>query len=459
MRSRKFVVFLVLYLIWESFRSKLFWESPLSLVFVWAIAGLATWPIVRWIESNVRNIPVFETFCLLHIAYYALPGLDSSLSDSTRLLSLTVVFYFLSILQLTFFLFGKSRSEHSVVLTTSVDASHKLIRICLAVILFWNIYEWLILFRLMPNLGSLRTPVSTMFNASGVYSVFYLSFSAGKSLLSPQQNLQFKVSVAAWLLQEFCSGFLVLGITIVIIAGLGYFMAASRVPKFAYLAFALLAILHAGKGEMRQRYWSGDSNVNSNPISLYTFWLTAGVKNISNTLISTDSGDSSARPMDLLRRANLLYILERFVQQSPSARPFLNGKTYWDVPVQLIPRVLWPDKPHSGIATQELCLYYDIQSEEQQRGTVVSVGQIAEGWANGGFLGIAFAAIFMGLIFATASRVGIPNQPTLVGVVCLERAVDLEHCLGQWLIILAISLFAATLLVRAFERLIADPVR
>jgi hypothetical protein len=84
------------------------------------------------------------------------------------------------------------------------------------------------------------------------------------------------------------------------------------------------------------------------------------------------------------------------VSFTPERQDYLYGSTYRHVIPQLIPRLFWPDKPRSHVATFELSLYYGLQNEEDTNNTTIAFGLLTEAYANFGFFGSIFLGLFWG---------------------------------------------------------------
>ena len=130
----------------------------------------------------------------------------------------------------------------------------------------------------------------------------------------------------------------------------------------------------------------------------------------------------------LLKRANLIHMQTLVVDQTPKRLPFLWGETYMHVPICMVPRVLWPDKPHGHISTELLGLRYGVTNRHQARTTTIGFGLLAEAWANFGWGGVIGLALLIGSGMRVISRACANAHPSslhmLLSVVWIAEFSD-----------------------------------
>ncbi len=178
------------------------------------------------------------------------------------------------------------------------------------------------------------------------------------------------------------------------IALLGYLSGGKRIPWIVILsAFSLLAILHNGKSQMRQKYWEYQvplPGITGLP-AFYGEWIGYGLQTSPE-----DGAHKISSGRKLLERTSLIHLLCLVINYSPDRQPFLNGETYGYVLPQLVPRVFWPSKPRSHIATYRLAVYYGLQDEDATNATTIAFGMLAEAYANFGMIGCVLLGTFWG---------------------------------------------------------------
>lgn len=242
------------------------------------------------------------------------------------------------------------------------------------------------------------------------------------------------VLVSAQALMQFSTLFLVSGVSLVLVALVGYVSGSKKIPLVAALTlFAIAAVLHNGKSAMRGRYWGEFGERRNIEVSqLPTFfgeWVEAGL---------TGGGqEADEMTKKLLDRTSLFHILCLVTSLTPEQLPFLNGETYAKVPGQFIPRFFWPQKPHAHVSTDILCIYYGLQDEVTVRNATIGFGPIAEAYANFGFVGVGLLAFVLGAFYkrvhtATAQS-PLLSYPGLFVIILMAWSFQTEATMAVWL--------------------------
>jgi hypothetical protein len=193
-------------------------------------------------------------------------------------------------------------------------------------------------------------------------------------------------------------------------------------------ALAAFSLLHAGKHELRAKYWA--RGVVLQPADYpghFVEWAEAGVRRLTSNA-ERDKGES------LKDRSSLLQILLLVESKTPAEKPFLEGDTYEIIPELLVPRILLEDKIWSHEGTYRLNIYYGRQTREQTRTTTIGFGHLAEAYANFGTPGVlglaAGIGLAAGLVTRWSARVPIDSFRGLCGLVALSLAIQTEHTMG-----------------------------
>jgi len=229
-----------------------------------------------------------------------------------------------------------------------------------------------------------------------------------------------------------------------LIAVLGYFLTSRRIPWTALAAMiAVLFVLHAGKGEMRDRYWVGgytqETSIGEVP-RLFAEWFAAGMGTIASGQVENN----------IIERASLLDILIYVQQATPGQIPYLGGETYALLPNYLVPRFLQPDKTFTQAGLALLNIRYGLQTEEEVRFTTIGWGLISEAYANfgyGGVLGVGLLIGGLATLFTRFSAGASPlAMPTLLSLAALACLTNLEADLSSLLVTLWQALVAVWVL-------------
>ncbi len=172
---------------------------------------------------------------------------------------------------------------------------------------------------------------------------------------------------------------------------LGYLCGGKRIPWLVLIiAFPLVAVLHTGKTRMREKYWEpfAPQPTFTQLPAYFAEWIDYGLQ-------PTSGGKTVGQKM--LERTSLIHLLCLVIEYTPDRQPYLYGSTYRHVLPQLVPRLFWPEKPRSHVATFELGIYYGLQREEDTNTTTIAFGLLTEAYANFGLFGAILLGLFWGM--------------------------------------------------------------
>jgi oligosaccharide repeat unit polymerase len=122
---------------------------------------------------------------------------------------------------------------------------------------------------------------------------------------------------------------------------------------------------------------------------------------------------------------------------TPERQPFLDGKTYAQIPGQFVPSFFWSGKPPAHISTYTLSIYYGLQSEEGTQTTTIGFGMLAEAYANYGFIGVGVLAFLLGAFYKKVQVITanspILSYPGLFLIVLMAWSFQTEWPVSMWL--------------------------
>lgn len=373
--------------------------STLHLVLGLVILGLSAWPTLRWLRQGGSRFPVFEPLMLLCANSYALPLINGHEAlfqypeDTVTRAGLAVVLY--QVVALTAYalpagLPGRGRFWTESILTRRVE------RIISYGIVLSTIYMVLAFFTTwIPR--DLESVLRAVFNGVSILCTFITTQRWGRDELTKAERFTFGSLLVLQMLVMSVGLLLIAAITLYGIALLGFLSAGRRIPWVAIGVFFLCAaVLHNGKGQMRELYWHEerpDPTVMELP-AFYLQWIEYGLQNP----LLTSEGETRSASSRLLDRTSLMHVLCLVVHYTPDRQPYLAGETYGHVLPQLIPRFFWPDKPRSHIGTYRLSVYYGLQEEEATHRTTIAFGMPSEAFANFGFLGMMLLGAVFGYV-------------------------------------------------------------
>lgn len=409
-------------------------DSQVHLFLGLLILFLALLPFLLWLRSGGSRFPVIETMMALGANAYAIPLLNGHLLlvhfpvETITRAGLVVLSFQLAAFW-TYRLVG-GRPGRSPFWTEPVVTPRLERSIAYGMILS-AVYHFLVTFtELIP--GQYESILRAVFFGIGVLSAFVTTRRWGRGELSREDQVVFSVAL---LFQAIimCTGLLLIGaITLCGIALLGFLSGGRRLPWPAIIVlFFAFAVLHNGKVPMREKYWEeGHPPLTFSEVpAFYSEWMAYG---LSTPFVG---GERSAGAR-LLERSSLLHILCLVVQYTPERQPHLNGETYGYVLPQLVPRLLWPEKPRSHIATYRLSIYYGLQDEDATERTTIAFGLLAEAYANFGLLGGVALGIVFGFVFKRLDRLSsLSPQFSLAGILMIlltAWSLNSELTLAVW---------------------------
>lgn len=367
-------------------------DDVVHLVLGLTIFTLSAVPSLLWAKSGGNRFPVFETILALCANAYALPVLNAREQlagyrpEVITTASLTVILYQITAI-LTYISMrgqpGRTRFWLESLVTRQIE------KLIVYGLILSTAYVWISTFTLwVPS--DLESGLRAIFYGIGILCTFVSSQRWGRGEMTQAEKAVLLCTLIPQLIMMSVSLVLIGAMSLTGIALLGYLSGGKRVPWLAMgLTFAVLAVLHTGKTRMREKYWehAAPAPTFSQLPEFYSEWVDYGLE-------PTSGGKTVSQKM--LERTSLMHILCLIVDCTPSRQDYLYGKSYSYVLPQLVPRIFWPDKPRSHVATYQLAIYYGLQDEDATTTTTIAFGLLAEAYANFGMLGAVFLGLFWG---------------------------------------------------------------
>jgi hypothetical protein len=357
-----------------------------------AMLVLSAVPALLWARSGGSRFPVLEPILLLCANAYALPMLnaDEQLAgyppEVITRAGWAVLLYQISaigVYQATRGRPGEGRFWRESVITRQIE------QLIVYGMVVSTAYVGLSTFAsLVPH--ELESVLRAVFYGLGILCTFVSAQRWGRGEMKPGEKTVFVCTLLPLLIFMSTGLVLIGGMAFIGIALLGYVSGGKRIPWVVMAAaFAVVAILHNGKTPMRTKYWDEGypAPTFTQLPAYYSEWVQYGLQ---------PPGENKTVSRKLLERSSLMHILCLIVAYTPDRQDYLYGKTYGYVLPQLIPRLFWPDKPRSHVATYELSVYYGLQREEDTESTTISFGLLTEAYANFGFVGAILLGVFWG---------------------------------------------------------------
>jgi hypothetical protein len=411
-------------------------QDPVHLFLGEAIIALALLPALRWAQRAKFSLPLFEMFMFTNMPTFAIPLLSGQRelqaydSDTITTAALAVILYQI-VANLTYFNLparpkkGKFWRQEIISRDASKFLGYGMIVTTIYTIVFqftnWIPYD-------------ISGIVRAACYGVGIIATFLQARRWGENDLPYYDKIAFGFQLAIQIVLSWVSLTLVQGITIGVIALLGYISGSKRIPVVVLaVALPITAVLHNGKSAMRAKYWeAGGDNVSATLADVpafYSEWIGYG--------LNPPVTEESTKGIALLQRTSLFHMLCRVISISPGRLPFVNGVTYLNIPAQFVPRFFWPDKPPVHAATSFLSVYYGLQSQEDTAHTTIGFGAVTEAYANFGFFGMAGIAFFFAAFFKKisewSSQSPMLSYPGIFMVILMAWSFQTELPLADWI--------------------------
>ena len=422
-------------------------EQLLAYVIVLAAASL---PSVLWVRLGALGIPVFPALSLAYIPYFAFPMvsgsenisiyspwevLRSGLTVAMFLVCATIAWRFIVTVRPPKFTFAAVHYSPSQVTRLIVLGLMLGLLFQLGLIGEW--FSWM---------GSFFGMARTLINTFTTIACFLSGVAYAQGILRGTSWRLILITVVLIIVLCWSSLFLVGGLIFSLALIFGYVIVARRLPWIAVaLLLGLVFVLHAGKSEVRAKYWEPDTNyggvssVTQIP-GLAVEWFGQGLRDIA-----TGEVEQSA-----FERTSLLQMILRVQAVTPEFVDYLYGQTYAMLPAIIVPRFINEDKPTSQSAMALLNNRYGIQTLEDSAITAIGWGLVPEAYANFGYLGVLGIGFvvggFCGWLAMWGARAEVVSLPTLYSIAAMMVLINIEIDFIQ----VASSLFQAFIAVFVF---------
>lgn len=419
------------------------------------IAIPAMLPLFLWLRAEARGMPVLPIICSLLFVYYAVPILrhEINFADSDDIFAAAVtVAAFLGASSLACWPFYLHMPRRSPDYGRIFASDRPLMQLALIGIACGIAYHLAVISGSLDWLGASTGLVRSLAVTLASIACYLVGYARASRQLS---GIAWALALSGVLL------LIILAWTNLLLSGgliysaaalLGYVITTKRIPWFAVgMIFASLAVLQAGKYEVRDQYWSiessslKDGSLAQVP-AMMADWLTAGFE----AILSTGKESRS----DFLERASLLHMVLLVQRETPDFLPYLGGKTYALLPSMMMPRFLAEDKTISQAGLNLLSVYYGLQLQESTANTTIGWGLIAEGYANFGLWGVIVVGAIFGALCGAITRfsagAAANSLPMFVAIPATLALMDVEADFSYLVVTLGQAVVATILLVGPF---------
>lgn len=409
-------------------------SMPLFVSYVLVILAAAL-PGLLWIRQGAAGIPILATVAFAYIPYFAWPLLNAQYGgvpyDLTELsqAAYTVAFFLAAAAVAWQTLIRDARGKGLLNAAPSRTEGVVIVRFVLFALVLGFAFNIALLAGWLSWLGFFYGLARSIVMTVLMTAFFMMGVARGQGILRGYAWNLAVISAISIVVVVLSSLFLVLAMLYLLSAILGYFLVRRRIP-WLFVAGALLifSVLHAGKGEMRGKYWVYQANYSEDLTvldipELMVEWGVVGV----GTLTSPQRRESV---QNLAERMSLLRLLLLAQRATPYFIDYLRGETYAMLPPMLVPRFLNPDKPVSQAAITLLNVRFGVQTAEAAAVTAIGWGVVAEAWVNFGYAGVIGIGVLLGAFCALlenwSAHSAVLSIPMLVGISSMMALINLE---------------------------------
>lgn len=398
------------------------------------VALAAMLPMWFWLKAGAGGVPILPIVGLIYFQFYAMPIVTSAY-DVARYSEYDILNAALSV---ALFLVPATASwlavrrkinrikDHAEKIQLVTD--RETIRFCLFGLGMGALFEIAIIQNWLFWAGSSFGLVRAFFFSISLLACFLMGILLGQKKLRGEQRYLAITLLTLTVVLTVSSLFLVRGVMLIATLVFANLIVTRRLMiSLLIVTMPLAFLLHAGKGEMRDKYWNdgiSGSTVNSIfqvPV-FYSEWVASGIESIAE----------DRQYQSLSDRVSLLNMLLMAQARTPSEIDFLYGETYKPLLTILVPRFVDPTKPVSQISMNMLNVRYGLVTlgADDEIRTAIGWGVIAEGFINFSYWGIVGVGILLGTFMGVMERLAFGKSAlslqVLLAIITLLTMINLE---------------------------------
>lgn len=388
----------------------LYWtsENPLtnSQVFcAWLLLCIPWHSFCTWRETNTKRLPLFSMLSFIHWLYFVLPlfwgnlvslGIEERPLEQTSVTN-TMIMVVIGIAMIWIGMrsnIGKVLTPRKIPDVSLKQSGRTYIRILLVVGViggFWESAPYA-----LGEGGRQILIILTTLVPSVAFAILFRLYLRGESHRVDRLLLMVFFLVRA--VVGLSSGWLGTLVGVVIICIAIYIVEVRRLPRWI-LAVTLIyvAFFQVGKGAMRSKYWYSEQQ--GGQVEKVIFWFDASVERWGEALNDDSGKELKSIGYQVLSRTSLLPQAANVLELTPSKVPYQYGRLYSYLPITLIPRFVWPEKPSVNEANQFYQVNYNLTAEENLKNVSISVGYLTESYISFGWLGVIFIMFLFGVFY------------------------------------------------------------
>ncbi|UBF27975.1 hypothetical protein K9N68_08795 [Kovacikia minuta CCNUW1] len=399
-------------------------------------------PFYLWSAGKALGMPIFPFFAITFIWTYALPLVSNhpvveTYPAHSQFFAAVTVAGFLLIGTFTWFQFVRTVPPPPQYYWSL--GKHKGDRFFFAALIGSTMFYLLSTNGVLSSLpvGIYAAVRSALLGLSAL-STFILSYRLGRGELTKKQSWFFIFILIDNMIVSSMNFLLIGAASTFLVSTVAFIIGRRKIPIIPIvIAVVILTILHAGKADMRNKYWFNPDTPKLvqvwNYPEIYAEWINFSMTNLFNQ----NKTQETEKRASFFERASVIHMLLLAQTKSPDPIPFLYGKTYETIPQVIIPRLINPNRIRSQEGTHMLSVHYGLQTAEATKITSISWGLVAESYANFGIFGCVGLAIIMGSVHGQFTRWSI-SAPTLslqslFTVLMLTFALQTEWTAGTFI--------------------------
>jgi len=419
---------------------------PVPVILGLLMAALCMLPGYLWVSRKVKGMPVFPIFGLGHLLGYAMPLITGeqrvmSYSDSIITPAALQICAYLLVGTIIWYLFATRkpqlpRSCWYMDLDRGTRIFIPILAICILIHMSGN-GSWYFIWKYVP--GPLISVINQSTLALGILTCFALAYQIGTGHIPKKHVPGVILMIYALVFVTNLSLVMIQAITTWIVSMAGYFLGSRKIPWIHFFAgFAFFAFLHQGKMQMRelraQGAWASVQPWEYPAYMSHWAYLAINAFRQIHTLKAFDDELGTADAQTFNERASVIQQFLLVFQETPKSVPFFRGETYKVSWLMFIPsqvyRLFGLDRSDVHVTTRMLTIRYGLQTEEQAQFTTVSMGHLAEAYANFGFMGLILLGVVWGSVYGILTwwSIGMPlfSFRSLLSVIFVLTAFQYE---------------------------------
>lgn len=232
----------------------------------------------------------------------------------------------------------------------------------------------------------------------------------------------------------------------------GLFLGSRRIPWVPMLMIlGVIGFLNQGKFEVRSKYWQDGAirNVSlENLPQFYGEWIQFSWSKINLFSDQIEQGDEGQSLLSRINNLQNLLFIQRSLQLENGTT--MNGESYTYIPMLLIPRMLWNDKPRTHEGQIRLNLHFNRQvSIEETERTYIAWGLLPEAMGNFGlWLGPVLIGLLLGGLLGFLESWS--RNKTLISIEGVMSLIWMLSTIGSYEMVMSVlvtSLFQISIFV------------